>query len=175
MPHYTRTRLKIGGDRCYGGMNLHMKFLVHAIMNIYEGGEERSTTLSVCRHNGGWFGAAFQPLFGNWWNYECRIVWSDFNPPCRSIWKAFDWQELHFSASQWPQTHCQCSKNKLDRKTYNGSLSVMNLYPQILDYKIIEVVRDHLDGAQSNKQQTLPPPPIFCTAIYKDSKFGEVW
>lgn len=28
------------------------------------------------------------------WNYEHREVTSDFNPPCKTMWKASDWQQL---------------------------------------------------------------------------------
>lgn len=77
----------------------NLKFLVQLVVNMYGGGQERVTTLSVysLQQNvleaQSWFGKAFH--WGgvgnrNWWNYEHRIFWF-------TMWKASDMQLIHLT------------------------------------------------------------------------------
>lgn len=85
----------------------------------------------------------------NWCKYKCRKEPLDLNPPCFSIWKVSDWQELHFSALQWFQIQCEW----LEKHLMENSESLIG-HPN--PYRnIIEIVCDYLDKKMEQEEANI--------------------
>lgn len=113
----------------------NLKFLVQLIVNMYGGGQERVTTLSVysLQQNvleaQSWFGKAFH--WGgvgnrNWWNYEHRIFWF-------TMWKASDMQLIHLTFLNELKHTANVKKKK-----YNKTLSIMDGLPTTWTWSLLK-------------------------------------
>lgn len=86
--------------------------------------------------------------------------------------RVWGWSSFIFQHENDPSKHTSNTvKAYLDRKTHNGTLSVIDWCPQSPDLKIIEVVWDHLNR-EHNKRQPIPKEKFFCLVQEEESLFN---